>query len=94
MGLAQLRRINWSIRLCMTMKDPSTFRAPISAAKTHVVVRCFSADLTALQTAAFVRVNSNSVNCLYRGLRERIVVACEAKRSMFGVVEAEECYFG
>ena len=78
----------------MAMKNPYAFRSRVSAAKTRAVVRCFAADLTALQTAELARLNRNTVNRLYRALRERIVIACEARCSMFGVVEADECYFG
>ncbi len=60
----------------MTMKNLYAFRSRISAARTRVVVRCFAADLTALQIAELARLNRNTVNRLYRALRERIVVAC------------------
>ena len=57
-------------------------------------MRCFSADLTALQAAELSGVNRNSINRIYLGLRQRILVACEEARPMFGVVEVDESLFG
>ncbi len=57
-------------------------------------MRCFSADLTALQTAELTSVNRNTINRIYRGLRERIFIACEEMRPFFGVVEVDESLFG
>jgi hypothetical protein len=56
----------------------------------RTAVRCFAADLTALQTAQLSGLNRNTVNRLYRGVRERIVTACEAQRAFFGIVEVDE----
>ena len=63
-------------------------------AKIRQVVRYFAADLTALQAAALSGLNRNTVNRLYRALRERILLACEAQRPLFGVVEVDESFFG
>ena len=57
-------------------------------------MKCFAADLTALQTVAICGVNRNTVNRIYRGLRERIFAACEAQRPFFGVGEVDESFFG
>lgn len=66
----------------------------LSEAKIREVVRCFAADLTALQTAQLSGLNRNTINRLYRALRERIQIACEAQRPLFGVVEVDESWFG
>ena len=50
--------------------------------------------LTALQAAALSGLNRNTVNRLYRALRERMLLACEAQRPLFGVVEVDESFFG
>ena len=50
-------------------------------------MRYVAADLTALQAAALSGLNRNTVNRLYRGVRERMLLACEAQRRLFGVVE-------
>ena len=34
------------------------------------------------------------MNRLYRGVRERMLLACEAQRRLFGVVEVDESFFG
>ena len=57
-------------------------------------MRCFSADLTALQTADLAGTNRNTINRIYLGLRQRILTACEEARPMFGVVEVDESGFG
>ena len=57
-------------------------------------MRYVAADLTALQAAALSGLNRNTVNRLYRGVRERMLLACEAQRRLFGVVEVDESFFG
>ena len=69
-------------------------RSRISEAKIREVVRDVAADLTALQAAALRRRNRNTVNRLYRGVRERMLLACEAQRPLFGIVEVDESVFG
>ena len=69
-------------------------RSRISAAKFRKIVRYFSVDLTALQAAELSGLNRNTINRIYRGLRERIADACEVQRPMFGVVEVDESLFG
>ena len=69
-------------------------RSRISEVKIREVVRDVAADLTALQAAALSRLNRNTVNRLYRGVRERMLLACEAQRPLFGIVEVDESVFG
>ena len=69
------------------MKSKYSKRSRISEAKIREIVRYFVADLTALQAAQLSGLNRNTVNKVYRGLRERMFLACEAQRPMFGVVE-------
>ena len=66
------------------MKNKYAKRSRISEGKVRELVRCFAADLTALQAATLSGPNRNTVNRLCRGLRERILVACEAPRPLFG----------
>jgi len=80
--------------LSRTMKNRYARRAHVSERQIRALVRCFAADLTALQTAQLSGLNRNTVNRLYRGLRERIVTACEAQRPLFGIVEVDESWFG
>ena len=76
------------------MKNKYAKRSRISEGKVRELVRYFAADLTALQAATLSGLNRNTVNRLYRGLREHILVACEAQRPLFGVVEVDESFFG
>lgn len=70
------------------MKNRYSFRSRISERKIREIVRCFSADLTALQAAELTGTNRNMINRIYPGLRQRIEAACEEQRHMFGVVGA------
>ncbi|WP_428545746.1 IS1595 family transposase [Profundibacter sp.] len=57
-------------------------------------LRYFAADLTATQATQLSGLNRNTVNRFYRALRERILLACEAQRPMFGIIEVDESFFG
>ena len=74
------------------MKNKYAKRSRISEAKIREVVRYFAADLTALQAATLSGLNRNTVNRLYRALRERILLACEVQRPLFGIVEIDESF--
>ena len=76
------------------MKNKYARRSRISEGKVRELVRYFAADLTALQAATLSGLNRNTVNRFYRGLRERILLACEAQRPLFDVVEVGESFFG
>ena len=78
----------------MTMKNKYAKRSRISEKKIREVLRYFAADLTALQTAELSGLNRNTINRIYRGLRERMLIACEAQRPMFGIIEVDESFFG
>ena len=69
----------------MAMRNKYSKPARISEAKIREVVRDVAADLTALQAAARSGLNRNTVNRLYRGVRERMLLACEAPRRLVGV---------
>ena len=76
------------------MKNRYSKGSHLSERKIRGVVRCFAADLIALQTDQLTGLNRNTINRIYRALRERIHWACEADRPFFGVVEVDESYFG
>lgn len=78
----------------MAMKNRYSKRSRISERKFREIVRYFATDLTALQTAELSGINRNTINRIYRGLRERIYHACETDRPFFGVVEVDESWFG
>jgi len=66
----------------------------LSEAKIRQIVRCFSLDLTALQTASICKLNRNTVNRIFTLIRDLIVAECEAESPFKGEVEADESYFG
>ena len=76
------------------MKNKYARRSRNSEGKVRELVRDFAADLTALQAATLSGLSRNTVNRFYRGLRERILVACEAQRLLFAIVEVDESFFG
>ncbi len=78
----------------MAMKNKYAARSRISEAKIRAVVKCFAADLTALQITRICDLSRNTANRIYRGLRERVFQACEARCPLFGVVEVDESFFG
>ena len=55
---------------------------------------CFSQDLTAIQTANFLKLNRNTINRYYRLFREKILIASEAENGFEGELELDESYFG
>ena len=76
------------------MKNRYVRRSRVSERKIREIVRYFAADLTAIQAAQLSGLNRNTVNRFYRALRERILLACEAQRPMFGIIEVDESFFG
>jgi len=76
------------------MKNKYAQRSRVSEKKIREIVRCFAADLTALQAAQLSGLNRNTINRFYRAFRERILWACEAQRPMFGIIEVDESFFG
>lgn len=83
------------------MKNKYSKSAKISEAKIREVVRYFAADITALQAAYLANLNRNTVNKLYRSLRERIRIACEEERIIYGIAKPvpakagiDESFFG
>ena len=78
----------------MAMKNKYAKRSRDSEAKVREIVLYVAADLTDLQAAALSGLSRTTVNRLYRGVRERMLLACEAQRQLFGIVEVDESFFG
>ena len=68
--------------------------AHISRVKIRYLVKAFSADLTARQTAFLSGLNLNTVNRYLRLFREAMAEDCKAMSSQSGIVEVDESYFG
>jgi transposase-like protein len=76
------------------MKNKYIKVAKISEAKFRLIVKCFSNDLSATQTANLTGVNRNTINRYYTLFRERIVSIQEKESPLSGEIEMDESYFG
>lgn len=68
--------------------------AKLSEREFRLLVRLFAADLTASQIAQVSGLNRNTVNRYLMALRLRLVDWSHARAPLFGIVEADESYFG
>lgn len=68
--------------------------AKISEGKFRAILRCFSEDLSASQTARMTGVSVRSINTIFLRIRTRLAALCEAQSRARGVVEIDESYFG
>ena len=69
-------------------------RSKISEAKFRALIRHFSEDLTATQTAHLTGLSLRSVNAIFLRIRKRLAEICEAQSRVKGIVEIDESYFG
>lgn len=76
------------------MKNKYVLRSKISEAKFRQLVRCFSLDLDARQTAAIASLNRNTTNRYFHLIRQRVAELCERESPFSGEVEVDESYFG
>ena len=76
------------------LKNRYAKSSKLSEAQFRALVRLVSADLTASQIALVSGLNRNTVNRFLGLLRLRMADWCEAQKPFFGVVEADESYFG
>jgi transposase-like protein len=76
------------------MKNKYVIRSKISEAKFRLVVKGFSLDLTATQTAILARISRNAVNRLYSAIRRRIAEYNRPNDLITGEFEVDESYFG
>ena len=76
------------------MKNKYVYRSRISEAKFREIVKLFSLDLEADQTAKVTGLSRNTINKYYKAFRERIVIICESDSPLSGEIEVDESYFG
>jgi len=76
------------------MKNKYVYRSRISEKKFREIVKLFSLDLEADQTANIVGLSRNTINKYYKAFRERIVLICEENSPLSGEIEVDESYFG
>ncbi|MCQ9326621.1 IS1595 family transposase, partial [Neisseria dentiae] len=62
--------------------------------KFRQILRLFSLDLTASDTAKLTGISVRSINSLYLKLRRRLAGECERQTPFCGIVELDESYFG
>jgi len=76
------------------MKNKYVYRSRISEHKFREIVKLFSLDLEADQTANITGLSRNTVNKYYKAFRERISHICEQNSPLSGEIEVDESYFG
>ena len=76
------------------MKNKYVYRSRISEKKFREVVKLFSLDLEADQTAKITGLSRNTINKYYKAFRERIVKICDEDSPLSGEIEVDESYFG
>ena len=76
------------------MKNKYLERSKISEAKFRLIIKGFSLDLTATQTAELAGVSRNTVQRIYTALRHRIATFARPADLSVGEFEADESYFG
>ena len=69
-------------------------RSHISEAKFRYLIKCFSLDLTATETAQLSSISLRSITKIFDKLREKIARWCEQSPPIEGTVEVDESYFG
>ena len=78
----------------MKRKNKYVGRSKISEAKFRAIVRYFSIDRDASQSAALSRLNRNTINRYLHGMRIRIAQVCENYSPLSGQVEIDASFFG
>ena len=76
------------------MKNKYVKRSRISETKFREIVKLFSLDLEAEQTAQIVNLSRNTINKYYKAFRQRIVELCKENSPFTGEIEVDESYFG
>jgi transposase-like protein len=68
--------------------------AKISEARFRLLLRCFSLDLTAAQTAKMTGLSVRRSNDIFQKIRVRLAIECEKASPFKGNLEVDESYFG
>lgn len=82
------------ITYCYTMVNKYYKRSKISEAKFRQILKYFSMDLTATETAALSSVSLRSVTVIFDKLRAKICYWCMQEALFEGTIEVDESYFG
>ena len=76
------------------MKNKCVYPSRISEYKFREIVKLFSLDLEADQTANITGLSRNTINKYYKAFKERIVLICEENSPLSGEIEVDESYCG
>jgi transposase-like protein len=76
------------------MRNKYVKRSRISEAKFREILKLFSLDLEAEQTAQIVNISRNTINKYYKAFRKRIEELCKEESPFTGEIEVDESYFG
>jgi len=76
------------------MENKYIKRSHINEAKFRHIMKCFSLDLTAVQTAEMTGLNRKTVDRIYAAIRMRIYEHNKETSPIVGEFEADESYFG
>lgn len=69
-------------------------RSRISEAKFRQLIKCFSLDLTATETAELTGISLRSVTVIFDKLRGKLARWSEQQAPIAGTIEVDESYFG
>ena len=78
----------------MAYKNRYYRRSRIAEKKFRQIVRYFSLDFSASDTARLSGISVRSINSIYIKLRQRLAQECESHACIAGQVEVDESYFG
>jgi transposase len=76
------------------MKNRYIRRGHLPESAFKLIIKAFSNDLNALETASWTGVNRNTVNRLFGLLRVRIAKISLEESATLGIFEVDESYFG
>jgi transposase len=85
----------WTRRKSANLEIMLVKYSKLSDSRLKKLLKCFSEDLTAMQTAEIVSINRNTVNRYYRLFRNAIAAYQEKiSNGVAGEIELDESYFG
>ena len=93
-GLMKYSNFCMYITYCYTMVNKYYKRSKISEAKFRQILKYFSMDLTATETATLSSVSLRSVTVIFDKLRAKICYWCMQEALFEGTIEVDETYFG
>ncbi len=78
----------------MVAKNRYYRRSRIAEKKFRQIIRYFSLDISASDTARLTDISVRSINDIYIKIRRRLAEECEKNSAFSGQIEVDESYFG